>query len=59
MPKGIYKRKRRRLLLSTADDNPTNPTIEERTDRLRNMLTQQIISSIMNELNLLRELTNG
>jgi hypothetical protein len=59
MPRGIYKRKKRRLPLSTDDDNPTYPTIEERTDSKRNDLIQQIISAIMNQLNLLRELTNG
>ena len=61
MPRGVYKRKRKKQY----GPKPLSPgsydvkIAEERTDSRRNMFVQQIISSIQNQLNLLREITNG
>jgi hypothetical protein len=54
MPRGVYKRKK-----YLAFRRQMEPTEEERTDTKKQMLVQQLISSIQNQLNLLREITNG
>jgi hypothetical protein len=50
MPRGVYKRSQPKL---------PEPTAKERRDAKINTLIQQIISSIQNELDLIRELLNG
>ena len=60
MPRGVYKRKKKtfakELYRGVSYDRPT---AKERADSRKHMFVQQIISSIQNQLNLLREITNG
>jgi hypothetical protein len=54
MPRGVYKRKKHYERPKLPE-----PTVKERKDAKINMLIQRIISSIQNELDLIRELLNG